>query len=168
VSASQCKPRKAWSLVIASALVLSGLAAGQQNSSAQNTPPAYRQKAYPLNSADSHRLEQLRDKVDLPDLPPFTGKAKFVSGTVEQGAKGGPRYSMVFEAEEPQNQVVDWYDNVFRMYKWNGIQKSTSSVSATHKEGHFASVSTDSVVNAGAHNPKIHSSFTVHYQMAVR
>ncbi len=98
----------------------------------------------------------------------LTGKAKFVSGTVEQGAKGGPRYSMVFEAEEPQNQVVDWYDNVFRMYKWGSIQKSTSSVSATHKEGHFASISTDDKVNAGANNPKIHSSFTVHYQMAVR
>jgi hypothetical protein len=168
VSALQSKPRRTWSLIIASALVLSGLAAGQQISSAQPTPPAYRQKPYPLNSNENHRLEKLRDKVDLPDLPPFTGKAKFVSGTVEQGAKGGPRYSMVFEAEEPQNQVVDWYDNVFRMYKWGSIQKSTSSVSATHKEGHFASISTDDKVNAGANNPKIHSSFTVHYQMAVR
>jgi len=168
VSASQSKPKRAWSLFIASALVLSGLAAGQQISSAQNTPSAYRKNPYQLNPQDSHKLDRLRDKVDLPDLPPFTGKAKFVSGTVEQGAKGGPRYSMVFEAEEPQNQIVDWYDNVFRMYKWNGIQKSTSSVSATHKEGHFASVSTDAVVNPGVNNPRIHSSFTVHYQMSVR
>lgn len=136
-------------------------------SSAQNTPPAYRTRPYQLSPEDNHKLDQLKDKVDLPDLPAFTGKARFVTGTVEQGSKGGPRYSMVFEAEEPQNQVIDWYDNVFRMYKWNNIQKSASSVSATHKEGHFASVSTDSVVRTGG-NARVHSSFTVHYQMAVR
>lgn len=167
MSVETSKPRRAWSLLIASALLLS-LVAGQQISSAQNTPPAYRTKPYQLNPEDNHKLDQLKDKVDLPDLPSFTGKAKFVTGTVEQGSKGGPRYSMVFEAEEPQNQVIDWYDNVFRMYKWNNVQKATSSVSASHKDGHFASVSTDAVVKPGASNARIHSSFTVHYQMAVR
>ena len=167
MSTAKCKHRRAWGL-LASILLLAGLAAGQQMSSAQNTPSAYRSKPYPIAPEENHKLDQLRDKVDLPDLPTYTGKAKFVSGTVEQGAKGGPRYSMVFEAEEPQNQVVDWYDNVFRMYKWNDIQKSTSSVSANHKEGHYASVSTDAVVRTGVNNPKVHSSFTVHYQMAVR
>jgi hypothetical protein len=148
--------------------LLTGLAAGQQMSSAQNTPSSYRQKPYQIAPEENHKLDQLRDKVDLPDLPMYTGKAKFVSGTVEQGAKGGPRYSMVFEAEEPQSQVIDWYDNVFRMYKWNGIQKSTSSVSASHKEGHYASISSDAIVRTNVSSPKIHSSFTVHYQMAVR
>ncbi|MCC7528003.1 MAG: hypothetical protein IT342_05735 [Candidatus Melainabacteria bacterium] len=167
MSTAKCKQSRAWG-IFASILLLTGLAAGQQMSSAQNTPSSYRQKPYPIAQEENHKLDQLRDKVDLPDLPSYTGKAKFVSGTVEQGAKGGPRYSMVFESEEPQSQVIDWYDNVFRMYKWNGIQKSTSSVSANHKEGHYASISSDAVVRTGVSSPKIHSSFTVHYQMAVR
>jgi hypothetical protein len=167
VSVETSKPKRAWSLLIASALLLSFLAAGQQMSNAQNTPSVYRTKPYQIGQEETHKLDQLKDKVDLPDLPSFTGKAKFVTGTVEQSAKGGPRYSMTFEAEEPQNQVIDWYDNVFRMYKWANIQKATTSVSAVHKEGHFASVSTDAVVKTGG-NARIHSSFTVHYQMAVR
>ncbi len=164
------KRRRAWGLLLASSLAVSGLAAGQQFSSAQNTPSAYSSKPYKLNPEEGHKLDRLRDKVDLPDLPAYTGKAKFVQGTVEQSAKGGPRYAMVFEAEEPQSQIIDWYDNVFRMYKWASIKKAASSVTATHKEGHYASVSTDAVVDPGtkASNPKIHSSFTVHYQMVVR
>lgn len=167
MSIAASKPRRAWGL-LTSILLLTGLAVGQQMSSAQNTPSSYRQKPYQISPAENHKLDQLKDKVDLPDMPAYTGKAKFVTGTVEQSAKGGPRYSMVFEAEEPQSQVIDWYDNVFRMYKWTGIQKSTSSVSASHKEGHFASIQTDEVVRTGVNNPKIHSSFKVHYQMAVR
>lgn len=167
MTAATSKQRRAWSLLISSILLALAMASGQQISSAQNTPPAYRTKPYQLAPEDNHKLDQLRDKVDLPDLPPFTGKAKFVTGTVEQGAKGGPRYQMVFEAEEPQSQVIEWYDNVFRMYKWSNIQKSTSSVTATHKDGHYAAISTDSVVKPGT-NSRAHSSFTVHYQMSVR
>ena len=168
MSAAASKHKRAWSLLIASIFLLSTYAVGPQISSAQNTPSSYRTKPYQLNPEENHKLEPLRDKVDLPDLPAYTGKARFVTGTVEQAAKGGPRYAMVFEAEEPQSQVIDWYDNVFRMYKWKSIQKNTSSVSASHKEGHFASVSTDAVVKPGVSNKKINSSFTVHYQMAVR
>ena len=167
MSVESSKPRRAWSLLIASVLLLSGIAAGQQISSAQNTPSSYRQKPYQLAPEENHKLDRLRDKVDLPDLPAFTGKAKFVTGTIEQSSKGGPRYQMTFEAEEPQAQVIDWYDNVFRMYKWKDIKRSSSAVSATHKEGHFASISTDSVVRPGT-NSRAHSSFTVHYQMSVR
>ncbi len=168
MTAATSEQRRAWSLLFASILLLSTMAAGQQMSSAQNTPSAYRQRPYQLNPEENHKLEQLRDKVDLPDLPAYTGKAKFVMGNVEQSAKGGPRYSMVFEAEEPQSQVIEWYDNVFRMYKWKNIDRATSSVSATHKDGHFASISTDSIVKPGASAAKIRSSFTVRYQMAVR
>lgn len=166
VEASQSK--RAWGLLLASVFLISTFAAGQISSAQQMKPSAYSRKPYQLNPEENHKLEQLRDKVDLPDLPSYTGKSKFVSGSVEQSAKGGPRYSMVFEAEEPQSQVIEWYDNVFRMYKWKDIQKSTSSVSAAHKEGHYASVSTDSIVRPGGANPKVKSSFTVHYQMAVR
>lgn len=159
--------KRAWSL-LAGLLLLSSLSTVQISSAQQQKPSAYRSTPYQLAPAENHKLEPLRDKVDLPDLPTFTGKARFMSGNVEQGAKGGPRYSMIFEAEEPQSQVVEWYDNVFRMYKWKNIQKSTSSVSAMHKDGHFASVSTNAIARPGASSAKIQSSFTLHYQMAVR
>lgn len=164
VSAS--KSNRKWIFLAASIVVLSSMA-GPQLSNAQNTPPAYRQKPYQLNPAENHKLENLKDKVDLPDLPAYTGKSKFISGSVEQGSKGGPRYQMVFETEEPQNQVIDWYENVFRMYKWTDIQKSHSSISATHKDGHFASIATDALINPGVPS-RSRSSFTIQYQMSVR
>lgn len=150
-------------MCVAAALVT--LVLGVPASFAQPTPAAYRKQPYPVKPAEDHTLTQLKDKVDLPDLPAYTGKSRFTNGYVESDAKGGPRYSMIFTAAEPEGQILDWYENVFRMYKWKGIKRDASSVSGSHKDGHFASVKTDHVFTRD--NRSV-TSIKVHYQMSVK
>ncbi|MBX9951387.1 MAG: hypothetical protein K2Y39_19620 [Candidatus Obscuribacterales bacterium] len=147
-------------VVCLAAFAFSFLSVGEtlaQNNSSRQSKPA--------STNEEHQVERLREKVDLPDLPAYTGKAKFVSGSVEQSSKGGPRYAMVFEAQEPEGQVLDWYEGVFRMYKWGRISRTGSSIAASHKDGHYASIQSDQVIRRDG---KSRSSFTVHYKMAVR
>lgn len=136
-----------------------------QISFSQNTPAGYRKQAYPLNAEEGHKVDALKEKVDLPDLPAYSGKSKFVGGYVEAGAKGGTRYDMTFEAEESESQILDWYDNVFRMYKWKKIDRAQTSVSASHKEGHYATVSTNSVL---LKDGKTRCRISLHYKLAVK
>lgn len=153
-------------ITMCAAAALLTLAIGAQPASfAQSTPASYRKQPYPVKPAEEHTLTQLKDKVDLPELPAYTGKSRFTNGYVESDAKGGPRYSMVFSAQEPESQILDWYENVFRMYKWNGVKRDGSSVSGSHKQGHYASVKTDHIFTK---DNRPLTSIKVHYQMSVK
>ncbi|MBC7996726.1 MAG: hypothetical protein IAF58_02215 [Leptolyngbya sp.] len=150
---------------IAAAASFSFVLCFQLASFAQPTAPAYRKEPYAIKPAENHSSTQLKDKVDLPDLPSYTGKAKFTNGYVESDAKGGPRYSMSFSAQEPEGQILDWYENVFRMYKWKNIKRDEIHVAATHKDGHYASVKTDHMFTK---DNRPLTSIQVHYQMSVK
>ncbi len=157
-----CKAAR-YSLPILAISLLMGFAPHQCSS--QNTPSSYSKRSYPLAPVENHQIEVLKDKVDLPDLPAYSGKSKFVRGYVEAAAKGGTRYDLTFEAEESQSQILDWYDNVFRMYKWTQIERRDSSVSALHKEGHYAVISTNPIRTKEG---KAKCYISLHYKLAVR
>ncbi len=164
VLSTSCKSKRAWGLCCAAAILLLPVL-GTQMSIAQNTPGSYRKTPYKLAPEETHKLDMLKDKVDLPDLPAYTGKARFVTGSVENSSKGGPKYSFCFEADEKKDQILEWYENVFRMYKWPKVTKTESSIEAKHKDGHYATVMTSTLVGKDG---KHRTSFTVHYSMAVR
>lgn len=86
--------------------VCSSTAQPQQSSGSQY-------KKAPTVAADP-----LKNKVDLPDLPDFTGHAKFVRG-VSSNTDHCQNYLQFFVASEDPTQVLDWYKNTLSMYKWN-------------------------------------------------
>jgi len=129
------------------------------------TPSSYSKKPYALAPVENHQIDVLKNTIDLPDLPSYSGKSKFVRGYVEAGAKGETRYDMTLEAEESDSQILDWYSNVFRMYKWNQIDRKETSVSALHKDGHYATISTNPTRTKDG---KARCFISLHYKLFVR
>lgn len=134
-----------------------------------NTTPSKTSQGFPSkdkqNAPQQHTIERLKSKVELPDLPDYTGKSKFLDGSVEPAAKGGPRYQMSFDAQEPRSQVLDWYGNVFRMYNWKMTQRTDSSIMARHKDGHKCTVTAQRFRYPGGRE---NCRFSVMFQVASR
>lgn len=140
--------RERRSLSLAAVVSLFCLASFQMHTHAQNQqsprpgllPNGRMNVPFKSSHPQTHNVERLKDKVDLPDLPAYTGRAKFKGGFIEAAAKGGPRYEMTFEAQEPRSQVIDWYANVLRMYNWKTLNRSEGSIVGQHKNGHLCTV----------------------------
>jgi hypothetical protein len=73
--------------------------------------------------------DALTGKVDLPNLPEFTGKAVFIGGLVHQANKG-QHYVEHFKAKEDAKLVLDWYLNTLNMYKWQIMYNDSQSITA--------------------------------------
>ncbi len=72
--------------------------------------------------------EDLSTKVDLPNLPEFTGKAKFIGGVSRK--EHGQNYIQHFLAKEDAKLVIDWYLNTLNMYKWKIDYNDLQSITA--------------------------------------
>lgn len=89
-----------------------------QTPTQKNAPkPTKRVSGIQYNQPNDWVIEPLKDKVDLPNLPSFTGHAKFVTGSIHPSDKGSS-YVQVFVAKEDRKLVFDWYKNTLSMYKW--------------------------------------------------
>lgn len=116
------------------------------------------------NNNQQSSTQNLTSAPELPDIPSYSGKnSKFKYGTVEPNAKGGPVYVVRIEAREPMNQIVDWYDNVFRMYKWKH-ERFDNYIKATHPQGHFCIVS----VNGAPEETGSRTIITIKYHLIQR
>lgn len=82
-------------------------------------------------------IEPMKDKVDLPNLPEFTGHAKFIMGTMHPTDKG-PSYVMHFSAKEDHKLVLDWYKNTLNMYGWKITFADGQVVTAENKNANCA------------------------------
>lgn len=74
-----------------------------------------------------------RKPIDLPGLPPYTGKMNFLFAMTCPNVAGGPSYTMRFEAQEDANSVVQWYADSLRANRWQVTAKS-STVTARSAE----------------------------------
>ncbi len=73
--------------------------------------------------------DTLANKVDLPNLPEFTGQAKFLRGLVHQ-ADRGTHYIQHFATKQDAKLVLDWYLNTLHMYKWKVNYSDNQSISS--------------------------------------
>ncbi|HEY9786387.1 MAG TPA: hypothetical protein V6D17_13350 [Candidatus Obscuribacterales bacterium] len=151
-------------LILASA-VLANSAWGQQWGASDPFKPHQKNRPTAKKHSSVHNLTKVTKVPDLPDLPNYTGKSKFIGGSFEEAARGGPIYSLNFNAEETESQVLDWYANVFRMYKWKVSSRMDTSIRAVHQDGHTCSVSTSSPLQPDG---KSRSGFNVVYQIVSR
>lgn len=101
----------------------------------------------------------LSNKVELPDLPEFTGQAKLEKGTQLAGNDQVERtYCYLYQAREDAARIVDWYRSALSMYKWDVDSSTAKAIMATNpRTGNSCSIYCDNETAAGC---KLHISYT--------
>lgn len=77
----------------------------------------------------------LKEPIDLPDLPKFTGKYHFESGKIRQTAVGQGSL-MEFTVQDETEKVFDWYKTVLQMNQWKITNNSPEILTATKDKSH--------------------------------
>lgn len=62
----------------------------------------------------------LKTPFNVPDVPSYTGQATFVGGLMYPNKKSGPTVSMHYRVRETPDQVIEWYQEALKAYKWVG------------------------------------------------
>lgn len=78
------------------------------------TPRQFR----PPSADREYACESLSQPVELPGIPMFTGKAKFLSGLRYPNDHTGYRIGLTYAATEDEGQVMDWYRTALSTYSW--------------------------------------------------
>jgi hypothetical protein len=94
-------------------------------------------------------VQFLKEAPDLPQLPAYSGKSKFLQGCLQPTERGWTNYQMSYLAKEAPLEVKDWYQNVFNSYQWKTIHAGQQSLSANHKDGHVCTVIVNNATEAG-------------------
>jgi hypothetical protein len=139
------------------------LSVGQQAALAQQGQQ--RQTTPNVTESVASAPDILKEKVSLPNLPEYTGKAKFLRGLIYnhiKNEKQGPAYVMNFNAKETQAQVHEWWLNSLRQYRWNITYTSPDVVQGTDKDGATCIIQIGFPTPGVAKDDK--SSFVVRYQ----
>jgi hypothetical protein len=84
---------------------------------------------------DADDETQLREPIDLPDLPRFTGHAHFDNGKVRQTVSGQGSLQE-FTVQESTNTVFDWYKSVLQMNQWKITNNAPDILTATKNKNH--------------------------------
>jgi len=100
----------------------------------------------------------LTNRVELPDLPEYTGHAKLVGGTQSGGTDDVDQsVNLVYQAREDSTTIINWYRTVLGMYKWDIGSATVRAVIATNpRTGNSCSIYCD---NDGARGCKLHVSY---------
>lgn len=62
----------------------------------------------------------LKTPFSVPDVPNYTGQTTFVGGLMYPNKKGGPTVSMHYRVRETPDQVIEWYEEALKAYRWVG------------------------------------------------
>jgi len=62
----------------------------------------------------------LKAPISIPEVPSYTGQTTFVGGLMYPNKKGGPTVSMHYRVRETPDQVIEWYEEALKAYKWVG------------------------------------------------
>jgi hypothetical protein len=84
----------------------------------------------------------LKKAPDLPNLPQYSGHAKFLTATVAPNARSGTAFSVVYTSKDQPTQVTDWYQNVLGQYKWTILQVKPGLSIAASKDKDFVTITT--------------------------
>lgn len=102
-----------------------------------NNQAAWSSNAQKPQGAD---IQSLKDIPELPQLPGYSGKPKFLRGYTQSTSKGWTAHQIIFLAKEEAPEVKDWYDNALSMYQWRILRSSINTITANHKDGHMCTL----------------------------
>ena len=133
-------------------------------SSAANAAFAQQSRQLPPPSPDLARIkpseaQAIATKVELPDLPEFTGQAKLEKGSLYGASEQVQRtYRYLYTVKDEPSRIIDWYKSALNMYKWDIDSGTNKAVLATNpRTGNSCSIYCDNENAAGC---KLHISYT--------
>lgn len=105
---------------------------------------------------DPRRVQEVSSQTskeveDLPNLPRYTGSAKFRYGTCHANAKGGPLYSMIYASKDDATAVMAWYEDALRGARWT-LEKDACRngyIAATDGSGNIVRVAVSAADSKG-------------------
>lgn len=92
-------------------------------------------------SADRNaNIAQLKEPPELPQLPSYSGKLKFLRGYTQPTGKGWTVYHIKYLTQEDPIKVKGWYENALSMYQWKILNSAGQTITANHKDGHMCTL----------------------------
>lgn len=82
----------------------------------------------------------------VPGLPNYPGQVKFLMGTRSPNTNGGAYIALHYSAKEEQKDIIDWYLQAARNYKWN-IDRRDGTVSSIMLNNSAGAICTIGVTN---------------------
>ncbi len=130
-----------------------------------NTQPVNAQQTKPLQhnpelpNIKVSEPKALTSKVDLPDLPDFTGQVKLERGLLYPANEQVEQtYAFIYQAKEDPTRIIDWYRTALNMYKWDLDGSTSKAILGTNsRTGNSCSIYCDNEGTAGC---KLHISYT--------
>lgn len=105
----------------------------QQQNPALSRLPKYPHRDRPPAADSEFKADRLTQDIDLPSVPPYSGKKIFLSGFRYPNDKTGERVGITYGVMEPESQVVDWYKDALKKYGWDIRNASESNLVAAAK-----------------------------------
>lgn len=70
---------------------------------------------------DEFSLKRLNQPIELPAVAEFTGRKKFLTGTIYPNAKSGAAISLIYTTSEQPCAVLAWYRDMLKQYEWSVV-----------------------------------------------
>lgn len=128
------------------------------------SPAAYSQQRKLQNNPEApigayNEPKTVANKVELPDLPEFTGQVKLEKARQFPANDQVERtYAYVYQAKDDAARITDWYRTALSMYKWDLESSTNKAIMATNpRTGNSCSIYCDNETAAGC---KLHISYT--------
>ncbi|HMO23315.1 MAG TPA: hypothetical protein PKD05_14435 [Candidatus Melainabacteria bacterium] len=103
----------------------------------------------------------VKQPMELPDLPQYSGKATFTHGLMYPNKPGGPAINLMFKVKDHPDAVMQWYRDTLKANSWKVIpDKNQNAVRATKGKNGV-------VVNVGASKaPGYFTELKISYKLA--
>lgn len=106
----------------------------------------------------------IRQPMALPDLPSYTGQAKFVDGLMYPNKPGGAAITLHFLTREEPDTVLEWYSSALSSYQWKMGKSSGKDRSVQGTKG-----KNGVVVRVSPANQKgFHANLRISYKLSSR
>ncbi|MBX9692168.1 MAG: hypothetical protein K2Z81_07280 [Cyanobacteria bacterium] len=70
----------------------------------------------------------LRQPMNLPNLPAYSGKAQFVKGLMYPNKPGGPAINLQYNVSEDPGTVISWYSDALDSYQWHSKKNQNQTL----------------------------------------
>jgi hypothetical protein len=115
----------------------------------------------PAEADKEYATQKLLQPVEIPNLPAYSGRAKFIEGLRYPNDTSGQRLGMTYAVPEDADQVLDWYRTALKNYSWNVLNFSPGAKSITAvKDGNTFTLQ----INEGAKQPGYRTVMVLSYK----
>ena len=89
---------------------------------------------------NDQNIQPLQEQPDLPNLPSYSGKSKFLRGVVQPNDQGWIVYQMSCLAREEPAKVKEWYQRALNTNQWDITRLQGQVITAGHKNGNMCTI----------------------------